>query len=512
MQALNWGPLRRTASGSVSNLGATLIASAAFALGMNRLCAATEPPPQRLELTPCHVPEVQEQLRCGVYPVFENRQAGQGRKLQLKVIVLPARGTAAKEAPIFYLAGGPGETNTDFAKVYSSSTLRQGHDIVLVDSRGTGDSHRLACRSSRSDDDLASYLQSPFAPEVAKVCRRELEARADLSQYSTAAMVDDFDDVRRALGFDQINLDGGSFGTYAALMYIRAHPEHVRSAYLTSLVPLEARVPLYLSQAAQWALDQLFSACASDAACRASYPTLRQDFSAILDRLRQGSVSAKVHHPVTGAITEVDLTEQAFADAVRTTMYSGERGRTVPFLIEQARAGNFDLLAQIVIDASRDFYAGAPMGLYYSVTCNEFVDRIRPEEIDAATRGTYAGSWRVTAQMASCKEWPKPILPKDYFSAPIRSDVAVLLVSGDTDPASPPQWGELVHSFFPNSVHLIVPGGHVPDSTCTDSIALAMFRAGTIQGLDLRCSAALRAAPFKLLSEAPAPRLLEGSR
>jgi hypothetical protein len=64
----------------------------------------------------------------------------------------------------------------------------------------------------------------------------------------------------------------------------------------------------------------------------------------------------------------------------------------------------------------------------------------------------------------------------------------------------------MVHSFFPNSVHLTVPGGHVPDSTCTDSIALAMFRTGTVQGLDLRCLATLRPEPFKLLSEVPATR------
>jgi hypothetical protein len=119
MQASNLAALRGTASGSVSKVEATLIACTVIALGMNHQCAAAEPPRQWFKLTPCHVPEVQEQLRCGVYPVFENRQTGRGRKLPLKVIVLPARGTEAKEAPIFYLAGGPGETNTDFAKVYS---------------------------------------------------------------------------------------------------------------------------------------------------------------------------------------------------------------------------------------------------------------------------------------------------------------------------------------------------------------------------------------------------------
>jgi pimeloyl-ACP methyl ester carboxylesterase len=183
-------------------------------------------------------------------------------------------------------------------------------------------------------------------------------------------------------------------------------------------------------------------------------------------------------------------------------MYSGERGREVPFLIEQAKTGDFDLFAKTAIDTSREFYANMPIGLYYAITCNEFVNRIRPEEVEAATRGSYAGSWRVRDQTASCRVWPKTVLPADYFE-PFRSDVPALLISGDTDPASPPRWGEEVHSFLPNSVHLVVPGGHVPDTTCTDSIADAMFRTGSTRGLDLGCVASLRPAPFKLASESP---------
>ena len=479
---------------------AAAVALAFGAIAAGASCAGAQAAQPRLVLTPCHPAGAREELRCGTYEVFENRQTRRGRRLPLKIVVIPARRPHPAEGPIFLLSGGPGETNTEFARPLLESPLRRDHDMVLVDFRGTGEGHRLACRTPRSDDHLEGYLQTPFAPEVARACRRELEQRFDLSQYSTAATVDDLDEVRRALGHDRINLDGGSFGTYAALMYIRAHGEHVRSAYLTSLVTLENRVPLYHAQAAQWGLDRLFEQCDADAACHVAYPRLREDFSAVLARLRRGPVRAWARHPVTGARTEIGLTERAFADAVRVMMYSGARGREVPFLIKQARAGNFDLLAESAIDSSRNFYAGMPIGLYYAVTCNEFVDRIRPEEVEPATRGSYAGSWRVRDQMASCRMWPKTVLPADYF-APFRSDVPALLISGNTDPAAPPRWGEEVHSFLPGSVHLVVPGGHVPDTACTDSIAGAMFRTGSTRGLDLGCVADLRPAPFKLPPE-----------
>ncbi len=478
-------------------LGPGTVALACGAISLGASAAGAQPWPPKLALTPCRVADVREKLRCGIYEVFENRQTRRGRKLPLKIVLVPARSPHPEEAPVFFLAGGPGATNTEFAKDFLESTHRQDRDIVFVDSRGTGEGHRLVCQLPRSDDHLEGYLQTPFAPEIARACRRELEQRSDLSQYSTAVMVDDLDEVRQALGYDMINLEGGSFGTYAALMYIRAHGEHVRSAYLTSLLTLENRVPLYHAQAAQWALDRLFEQCEADTACHGAYPKLRDDFAAVLARLRRGPVRAWVRHPVTRARTAIDLTEQAFADTVRVMMYSGARGREVPFLIARAKAGDFDLLAEAAINANREFYGDMPLGLYYAVTCNEFVSRIRPEEVEPATRGSYAGAWRVRDLMASCREWPKTVLPDGYFK-PFRSAVPALLISGDTDPVTPPRWGEAVHSFLPNSVDLVVPGGHVPVTACTNGISDAMFRAGSTRGLDLGCVAGLQPEPFEL--------------
>lgn len=460
-------------------------------------------------LTPCHLNGVKEELRCGVYQVFENRRSRQGRMLPLKIVLIPAHRPHPDQGPIFYLAGGPGETATDLAAYWINFGDAQDHDLVLVDERGTGDGHRLDCPPLGSDENLEGYLKkSPFDPLAARVCRRELEQRFDLRQYTTAAFVEDLDDVRQALGYDKINLDGGSFGTYAALMYIRRHSEHVRTAYLASLVTLSNRVPLYHAQAAQHALDLLLNQCDLDVACHAAYPQLREDFAAVLAKVHEGPVRTWVRHPVTGARTDVHLSERALADAVRVMMYSGETAREVPFLIERGKAGDFSPFTDAAVRTVRSFYTGASMGLHYAVTCNEFVGRIRPEEVESATRGSYLGSWRVRDQMAACKDWPKTDLPTDYFE-PFRSDVPTVLVSGDTDPVSPPSWGEEVKSFMPNALHVVVPGGgHTPENACTRSIRGELFRMGTTWGLDLSCMTKLRPASFKLPFNAagkPAP-------
>jgi pimeloyl-ACP methyl ester carboxylesterase len=449
-------------------------------------------------LKPCHVAGVKDELRCGVYEVFENRHTQKGRKLPLKIVLIPARKPHPERGPVFYMAGGPGESATELAALVMTWGDNDEQDVVLVDERGTGEGNRLDCESRSADDDLEAYLNGPFDPVAARACAEQLQKKRDLSQYTTPNFADDIDEIRSAMGYDKININSGSFGTYAAQIYMRRHGEHARTAYLASVNILENRVPLYHAEAAQLGLDQLFKDCDEDTACHAAYPRLRQDFATIMSKMREHPVSAFVHHPVTGARTEIHLTERTFADCVRVMMY--RTPRDVPFLIEKAAAGDFGPFAEAGLKANRGVYEGGGMGLYYCITCGEFVSRIKPDEVEPATRGSYLGSWRVRDQMAACKYWPKTELPADYFE-PFRLETPIVLVSGSEDSALPPKWGEKARSFMPNAIHIVVPGGaHTPENECTRAIRHQLFRTGTTKDLDLRCITKVQPPPFKLPS------------
>ena len=454
-------------------------------------------------LKPCRVDGVKEEVRCGVYHVPENRRTREGRMLPLKIVMIPARRPHPDRGPVFYMAGGPGETATELADLIASFGDAEEQDVVLVDERGTGDGHRLDCASPASDDNLQAYLNGPFDPAAARACRDQLARQYDLTQYSTVNFIEDIEEVRRAMGYDKINISAGSFGTYAALMYMRRYPEHVRTAYLSSLVTLSNRVPLYHAEAAQLALNQLFDECDQDAACAAAYPRVRENFQALLEKVRAAPVLTSVRHPRTGAPTEIQLTERAFGDAFRVMLYRSPSAREIPFLIEQAMAGNFSPLAEMAVRASRGVYSGSRMGLHYAITCNEFVSRIRPEEVEPATSGSFLGSWRVKDQMAACSDWPKTELPADYFE-PFRTDVPAVLVSGETDATgSNGRWGKEVATFMPNALHIIVPGGgHTPENDCTRSIRHQLYRTGSTADIDSGCMQKnVTRPPFKMPAE-----------
>jgi pimeloyl-ACP methyl ester carboxylesterase len=451
-----------------------------------------------VQLTPCHIPGVAEGLKCGVHEVYENRQTMRGRKLPLKIIVIPARNPHPDQGPVFFLTGGPGETDADMAADLVTSPERETHEIVLVDERGTGAGHRLDCASPFSDDNLQGYFKGPYNAESLKQCAAQLSQNFDLTQYTTANFADDLDEVRQAMGYDRINLEAGSFGTYAAMTYIHRHGEHVRSAYLSSLVVLDNKVPLNHARAAQEGLDALLTQCEADAACRRVYPTVRADIAEILARLRERPVNTWVRHPASGDRTPVQLDAIGFADGMRTVLYAAPAAHELPLLITKAKAGDFRSFAERAMAAHRNVYGGLRMGLSLLITCNEFVARIRPEEIEPAVRGTFLGDWRVRAQMAVCADWPRTNLPADYF-APFRSPVPTVLVSGEMDPATRPNWGEIAARSLPNSVHIVVPGGaHVPENACVSDVREQLFASGSVNGLDVDCVVQMRPPPFKL--------------
>jgi pimeloyl-ACP methyl ester carboxylesterase len=464
--------------------------------------SATSPP--QLELKPCRVPDVAEELRCGTFHVPKNRQTGQGRTLPLRVIVIPAR-AERPGAPVFFLSGGPGEAATDSASWLATSWERENHDVVLVDMRGTGEGHRLNCRLGGSDEDLQAYLDPIFFEGSRfRACREELEKRADLTQYMTPIAMQDLDAVRQALGYDKIHLEGGSYGTRAALTYLRMYGQNVRSAFLIGITPVANRSPLYHASAAQRALELTVAECEAEAACRAAYPGLRDYLPAILQSLREKPARTQVRHPVTGAPTEIILSAPAFGDGLRVMLYSAERGRRVPLLLARAKAGDFAPFAEAALLSSRGLKNALQFGLLLSVTCPEDVARIRPEEIDRETAGSFIGSHRVRGQMAACAEWPKAEMPEDYFR-PFSSQVPTVLVSGNLDPVTPPSWGEEARRSLPNSVHLVTPGGHGGGGECIATIGRELFRSGTVQGLDTRCVGEIRNPPFALPTD-PAPR------
>jgi len=450
-----------------------------------------------ITLADCHVPNVKDTLRCGTFAVPENYARKGGRLLSLEVVVVPSQTKPAKE-PLFFLSGGPGEAATEEARGFAQSWIRKDRDIVLVNMRGTGKATRLDCDLGGSDADPQEYMEPLFHDGAAYgACAKALAAKADLTQYTTTIAMRDLDGLRQALGYGKIDIFGGSYGTRAAIVYLRLYAKNARAAILSGVSALSERGPLYHAQSAQRAFDILAAQCAADAACHKAYPDVKGDLGAILATLRAKPAQVTLKHPATGKPFTATLTASGFADGLRVMLYDEQTGRGVPLLLKRARAGDYTPFAQMALENGRGLKHALAMGLLLSVTCTEDVSRIRPEEVAKETAGSFIGDWRVRGQMAACGAWPKGELPADY-AAPFTTDVPVLLISGNLDPVTPPHWAVDAQKSFPNSLHVVMPGAHVSDNDCVDALMKRFLATASVKGLDTSCVAKTKLPPFEM--------------
>ncbi len=214
---------------AVLSLACTLALACSTPAPAPREAVATRP---TLNLAPCAVAKSTTDARCGTYPVFEDRAAKTGRMISLNILVLPALTESPAPDPIFVLAGGPGlgaasGVTRDVVEYFGP--MRSQRDVVFVDQRGTGESHRLQCRLVPGGSAAQNSFGDLLPADRIRACRHALETIADLRLYTTPIAMDDLDEVRDALGYATINLYGVSYGSLAALQYLRQHPVRVRS-------------------------------------------------------------------------------------------------------------------------------------------------------------------------------------------------------------------------------------------------------------------------------------------
>jgi pimeloyl-ACP methyl ester carboxylesterase len=456
--------------------------------------AAQPAHPSRSRLKPCKAGPAGDAL-CGEYPVWENRAAKTGRKITLKVLLLPALGPNPKPDPIIAFGGGPGQAAGDLVGVLGPEA-RQERDLLFVDQRGTGEPDRLTCLLG-TPGDFPSLFAQLFPLDAVRRCREELEKKYDLTLYTTAAGADDVEEVRAWLGYEKLNLAGYSYGTRMAQVYLKRYPQSVRTVTLWGSLPMDEALPISHSAAGQRSLDLVFELCEKDAACNARFP-VRKDFAAVMARLDEGPVEVQVPHPETGKPAQVRLPREVVVESIRSILYAAEGAAVLPLAFHEAAAGDWKRLGRMVVERRYGLLLGLSHGLFFSVTCAEDMPFITEEQIASRTAGSFLRDHRVRRQKAACDLWPRAKVEPGHREA-VRSEVPVLAINGRLDPVTPPDFGRRTAAGFPNSLFLEIPfESHAISGDCPAGIAQTFLDRASVQRLDTSCVAEMKPTPFVL--------------
>ena len=438
-----------------------------LALGVWRSGMAQAAVP-RFEKAECPFPiPIGYRIDCGFVNVPEDRSQANSPLIKIGVAIVHSTSTNPASDPIVILNGGPGG-----AIVAALPNMLQGfdpllsvRDVVFFDQRGVGWSQpSLVC--PEVEELKIAEIKRPLALERSLAAYHTCLARLqrtgiDVAAYNTAENAADVDDLRRALGYEQINLFGISYGTMLAQVIVRDYPAHIRSAILDSAYPIWEYVMADAPANLAHYFDTVFTNCENDLVCRAAYPDVRSVFVQLLDRVRQ--------QPLVFANTD-PIAHDTFTTTIDATTLIGwlvyTTPRALPGVIYDLRDDEIDSVAKaqqaMLKDANRPQWPLSE-GMKTSVLCQLRLAQVTPQQLADSNARYATAPWANAsnaANMALCAQWPsRPSEARD--AEPLQTDVPLLVIGGEYDPGSPPRYAETIAATSIHGYAFIVPeAGH----------------------------------------------------
>lgn len=437
----------------------------------------------------CHLPGHDRPLRCLQVTVPQDYAQKDGAQMNIHVTIAPAFREKAVDDPLFVLAGGPGQSGSSVVVLADAAfaRVRATRDIIFIDQRGTGKSGKMYCPELAQSE----TLEPDKAEQELQTCLKKLKPQ--LRWYGTRAAAEDIEQVRKKLGFQRINLWGGSYGTRLAQAYARQYPQNVRSMILDGVVPPQQNLGL-LSQETGLSFRILSERCAQDAVCKAKFPHFKQEVEDLITRAKSGTEVLQVQHPVTGKAIKLPLNYEGLAEVLRNQLYLAQDHALLPWLVHSAHQGNWQpLLAKAALNPSSEA-DGMAMGMTLGVICGEDIAHIPPAQLQRETSLSFLGDTWAKKMQRWCNVLDLPRQPRPD-TTPIKAPT--LLLSGAWDPVTPPSNAETAMQLISPAQHLVAPkAGHIISHLGCTSRLLRRFLDEPLKKVDGQCLQELGANQF----------------
>lgn len=431
---------------------------------------------------------------CGYLTVpadYSNPDAG---TFEIAVAIFPATGEQTSDVPVVYLDGGPGSKTLQGLEASAGAALEplnESRDVVIFDQRGAGFSRpALHCPETR---ELTRELIGQALPiaeenqlwvEALSTCRDRLTGEGiDLSLVNSAANAADVDRLRAALGHEQWDIYGVSYGTRLAQNVMRDFPDGVRRVVLDSAYPLEIDLFASIPGSSDRAFRLLIDSCAADAACNEHYPDLESTLTQAFGRLTASPEPGDASFSLDGDRVDTLITGERLASLVFESLYQTDVIPWLPEIISEAAKGNVEP-ANLMLSVSLVNDAFAAIGMHFSTRCRDEAPFTTAEALTASIEanplfaslqdpeGTFAQD-----VLDTCSIWDVPPSPP-VENEPVRSDIPTLVLAGEFDPITPPELGMAVATNLSNATYVEFPAvGHgvLYEGECGESVVTAFL-------------------------------------
>lgn len=461
---------------------------------------------------------IDENMECGWLTVPVEHSKPDGDTIELGVVILYANTREAAQEPLFMAQGGPGGSTIDsYLPTMPKSPIRDQHDIVLFDQRGTKHTRPdLQCTEYNDllvktiELDLPDEQTEQMNADAAQACKTRLQgAGAKLAAYDSMENAADVNALREALGYNKISLYGVSYGTLLAQHVMRDFPGILSAVVLDGVVAPRQSFVAESGRSENNALTQLFQACAADVKCNGAYPNLEKTLYDTSARLNAASARVRMSDLETGKSYNAVVDGDTLQGFVFQGLYATDLLPYLPYMIAEASKGNYGPLGNVaslfVFDRSVSY------GMYYSVMCAEdgnfdpgAIDTgdLRPEIAERNKRD-------LKSLKDVCNVWNVDLLPATA-DEPVTSDVPTLLLSGRFDPITPATNAQDVARTLSKATAFVFPNtghGAFQSERCATRIVQAFLNSPAVKP-DGSCIGALQPPAFKTRADfVPVPAL-----
>jgi pimeloyl-ACP methyl ester carboxylesterase len=440
---------------------------------------------------------------CGYVVVPERHANPDGRTIRLPVAIRQSTAPDARPDPLLLAQGGPGGDAFEIFSLLTPNTeIAAQRDIVIFNQRGTPYAEpELICTETK---EVMADMLAANDRDAERIYNQALEAcyarllseGIDLSAYNSLENAADIPLIARALGYDEYNFYGVSYGTLLGLHLMRNHPEGLRAVVLDSVVSTDVNFLSETPQSEDRVFGEVFAACSADPECSQQYPNLEERYYALVRQFNENPATLTLTDPKTGERYEALLTGDGLRALIYQFLYLPGMHAVLPKVITDLEQGDLRYLQYMWPLLAFDQLIAE--GMYYSVICAEDadidvnaipVDTLRPEIAETARQD-------LEGYIASCARWHVEQLPASVDD-PVVSDIPTLLLSGRFDPVTPPAFAEAAAAGLSNSYVLVDPlasHGVAFFNPCVNTI-LNNFLYNPAQPIDSSCLAAQESPP-----------------
>lgn len=440
-------------------------------------------------------------VSCLRIPVNRSSNAQATEKYYLAAVI--AKSTHDdKEQPLLYLHGGPGiATLGNLPNYLTSATwrlLRQKHDLIFFDYRGTGFSEPGLCTDMEdslsvfSKKNPSSKANEEYKISLYKKCRERLQQEGtDLAAFTTFQSAADAEEIRKALKISEWSVYGVSHGTTVALNLVRSFSSPIKNVILDSPFPPNSPWPDFI-RPFDASFNVLEKNILNDSIAANTFPFLRKDFANAVSRLNKNP--AVLTYEEDNVVIEYAYSGDDFAWSIWDALLKPRAIPYVPLAIHEVGNGNDSILQHW----SMAFSASGGYGKFSEPQSNAILCyECRPQVEDDSDQSLILKypdfAYFALYQTAICNVW-RPELPDKKVFEPVVSTVPVLILSGEYDPVCPPVLAELTSKTLVNSTLIVVPSASHADD-CLRAIAND-FISNPTKKIATECVAALAKIKF----------------